>query len=224
MGMNPDRSGPPADEFLPTRNSLLSRLRDWDDHESWRAFFDTYWKFLLSIALKSGLSDEDARDVVQETVVAVAKGLRDGRFHRTEGGSFKAWLQLIVRRRVSDHLRRAKARPVARGEQPEETVSTPLVERLPDPAAQVVDELWEDEWNRNLADAALELVKQRVGAKQFQMFDLYAVKDWPVGEVARTLHVNVAQVYLAKHRVTSLIRQETDKLRKRMERDGGLAS
>jgi len=24
------------DEFIPTRNSLLSRLRDWDDHESWR--------------------------------------------------------------------------------------------------------------------------------------------------------------------------------------------
>jgi len=99
-GAAPDR---PADEFLPTRNSLLSRLRDWDDQESWRAFFDTYWKFLHSIALRAGLSDDDALDVVQETVVAVAKGLREGRFHPKEGGSFKAWLHLIVRRRVSDH-------------------------------------------------------------------------------------------------------------------------
>jgi RNA polymerase sigma-70 factor (ECF subfamily) len=98
-----------------------------------------------------------------------------------------------------------------------------LVERIPDPGAQVVNELWEEEWSRNLADAALERVKQRVGAKQFQMFDLYALKNWPVGEVARTIHVNVAQVYLAKHRVTSLIRKETEQLRKRMERDGGFA-
>lgn len=221
--MNAAPHGPSQDEFLPTRNSLLSRLRDWDDHESWRTFFDTYWKFLLSIALKSGLSDEDARDVVQETVVAVAKGLRDSRFHCTEGGSFKAWLQLIVRRRVSDHLRRVKARPASRAEPQNETASTPLVERIPDPGVQVVDALWEDEWNRNLADAACERVKQRIGAKQYQMFDLYAVKNWPVGEVARTLHVNVAQVYLAKHRVTSMIRQETGKLRKQMDSDGGFA-
>ena len=221
--MNAAHDRPPVDEFLPTRNSLLSRLRDWDDHESWRAFFDTYWKFLFSIALKSGLSHEDARDVVQETVIAVAKGLRDGRFQCTEGGSFKAWLQLIVRRRVSDHLRRAQARPAAQTGRLQDTASTPLVNRIPDPAAQVVDELWEDEWNRNLVGAALERVKQRVGAKQFQMFDLYALKSWPVVEVARTLHVNVAQVYLAKHRVASLIRQETDKLRKRMESQGGFA-
>lgn len=211
------------DEFLPTRNSLVSRLRDWDDHESWRAFFDTYWKFLFSIALKAGLSEEDARDVVQETVVAVAKGLRDGRFQSKEGGSFKGWLQLIVRRRVSDHLRRARARPTTHAEQPQETASTPLVERIPDQGAQVVDELWEDEWNRNLAEVALDRVKQRVGAKQFQMFDLYAVKNWPVGEVARTLHANVAQVYLAKHRVTSLIRQESKKLRRQMESNRGFA-
>jgi RNA polymerase sigma factor (sigma-70 family) len=219
--MNAAPDGPPVDEFLPTRHSLLSRLRDWDDQGSWRAFFDTYWKFLLSIALKSGLSDEDARDVVQETVIAVARGLREGRFRCTKGGSFKAWLQLIVRRRVSDHLRRARAWPVAQAGAHPDSASTPLVERIPDPAAEVVDELWEEEWNRNLADAAIERVKQRVGAKQFQMFDLYALKSWPVSEVARTLHANLAQVYLAKHRVTSLIRQETERLRKRMESHGG---
>ena len=71
-----------------------------------------------------------------------------------------------------------------------------------------------------LDDAAIERVKQRVGAKQFQMFDLYVLKEWPVREVEKTLHANIAQVYLAKHRVTALIKQETDKLRKRMEAEG----
>ena len=33
----------PAD-LIPTRASLLGRLKDWDDHASWREFFDTYWK------------------------------------------------------------------------------------------------------------------------------------------------------------------------------------
>jgi len=49
-----------GDEFIPTRQSLLSRLKRWDDQESWRDFFDTYWKFFNSVAVKSGLSDDDA--------------------------------------------------------------------------------------------------------------------------------------------------------------------
>lgn len=206
-----------GEEFIPTRLSLLSRLKRWDDHGSWREFFDTYWKFLYSVAVKSGLSDEDARDVVQETVVAVAKGLRDGRFKAAEGSSFKAWLQLIVRRRVADHLRKRRLPEVASVPSDDDTTRTSTVERAPAPEAEAVNEVWEEEWAKNLADAAIERVKQRVSAKQFQMFDLYVLKEWPVGEVARTLKANLAQVYLAKHRVTALIKQETEKLRKRME-------
>lgn len=221
--MNGKPGDPVVDELLPTRNSLLSRLRDWEDQESWREFFDTYWRFLYSLACRCGLSNEDARDVVQETVVAAAKGLREGRFVRTEGGSFKGWLQMIVRCRIIDHLRRAQVRPPPAAAARKDSDRTSTVERVADPAGEVVDEIWEEEWARNVADVALLRVKERVGAKQYQMFDLYVVKGWPVGEVARMVKGNVAQVYLAKHRVMALLRKESERLRKRMEADGGMA-
>src|SRR5215467_7064529 len=185
-------------DLLPTRSSLLRRLRNWEDQDSWRDFFDTYWKLIYAVAIKAGLSDADARDVVQETMVATAKGLQAGRF-QTGVGSFKSWLLLITRRRIADHLRRPKAEPLTRRRAPEETSRTPATERIPDPSADPITEIWEEEWNKNLADAALERARQKVGAKQYQMFDLYVLKEWPVGDVARTLHVNIAQVYLAKH-------------------------
>jgi RNA polymerase sigma factor (sigma-70 family) len=213
-------TGRSADEFLPTRNSLLSRLKNWDDQEGWRDFFDTYWKFLYCIAVKAGLSDEDARDVVQETVVAVAKGLREGRFRSAEGSSFKAWLKLIVQRRVSNHLRKRRLPLVDPSPDADATDRTDLLEKVPAPGADVVGEVWDEEWAKNLADVAIERVKQRVGTKQFQMFDLYVLKNWPVREVARMLGTNVAQVYLAKHRVTALIRKKTERLRKRMDAGG----
>ena len=53
------------------------------------------------------------------------------------------------------------------------------------------------------------------------MFDLYVIKGWPVQEVARILHVSVAQVYLAKHRMTIMIKRETVRLGKRMDLHGG---
>jgi RNA polymerase sigma-70 factor (ECF subfamily) len=205
----------PKDEFLPTRNSLLSRLKNWDDRESWRNFFDTYWKFLYCIAVKAGLSDCDARDVVQETVVAVAKGLRERRFKAAEGSSFKAWLKLIVQRRVCNHLRKRQLPLVAHAD--DDSSGTRLLEKVPATESDVIGEVWEEEWAKNLADVAIERVKTRVSGKQFQMFDLYVLKNWPVQEVARSLHTNVAYVYVAKHRITSLIRRETEKLRKRME-------
>jgi RNA polymerase sigma-70 factor (ECF subfamily) len=209
------------DEFLPTRNSLLSRLKNWDDQEGWRDFFDTYWKFLYCIAIKAGLSDNDARDVVQETVVAVAKGFRDGRFRAAEGSSFKAWLKVIVQRRVSNHLRKRQLPLAERGPgDDDDTSGTDFLEKVPAPDSEPIGEIWEQEWAKNLSDVAIERVKERVGTKQFQMFDLYVLKNWPVREVARSLHTNVAYVYVTKHRITALIRQETEKLRKRMEAEG----
>ena len=61
------------DEFLPTRRSLLIRLRNWDDQESWRNFFDTYSRLIYGFARKAGFGDAEAQDIVQETVVTVAK-------------------------------------------------------------------------------------------------------------------------------------------------------
>ncbi|MBI2924817.1 MAG: sigma-70 family RNA polymerase sigma factor, partial [Verrucomicrobia bacterium] len=58
-----------TDLFLSTRRSLITRLKNWDDQEGWREFFQTYWKLIYSVAVKSGLTNEEAEDVVQETVV-----------------------------------------------------------------------------------------------------------------------------------------------------------
>ena len=69
---------------------------------------------------------------------------------------------------------------------------------------------------KSLLDAAMEKVKCQVNPKQFQMFDLYVVKKWPVLKVAQTLGVNVGQVYLAKHRISALLKREIKKLKREM--------
>src|SRR5258705_13383196 len=84
---------PPAetDEFIPTRQSLLERLKRWDDQESWRDFFDTYWRLIYGAAVKSGLNDAEAQDVVQDTVIIVAKKMEAFKYD-PEGDSLKGWL------------------------------------------------------------------------------------------------------------------------------------
>jgi len=50
-----------GEEFIPTRLSLLSRLKRWDDDGSWREFFDTYWKFLYCVAVKASARSTASR-------------------------------------------------------------------------------------------------------------------------------------------------------------------
>ena len=78
-----------ADRLAATRLSLIERLGDWRDQRHWQEFFDTYWRLIYSVARKSGLSDDEAQDVVQETVLTVAKNI--GKYERG-AGSFKSWL------------------------------------------------------------------------------------------------------------------------------------
>lgn len=208
--MPPDK----PDEWLPTRQSLLTRLKNWDDQEGWREFFDTYWRLIYSVASKAGLNDAEAQDVVQETVLSIAKKMRGFKYDPAIG-SFKAWLLLNIRSRIAEHLRRKSA---ARGRvEPtaEPETGTALLERIPDPALNQLDAMWESEWQRNLLEAALEKVKAKVSARQFLIFDLFALKQVPMGKITASLDVNAAQVYLAKHRVGRLLKEELRRLERR---------
>ena len=127
-------TAPDREELLPTRRSLLDRLRDWEDQASWREFFDTYWKFIYSVALKSGLSDQEAEDVVQETILSVAKKMPEFVYDPARC-SFKGWLMHVTRLRIIDQLRRRQpvSRPSPAGDR--DSRQTPTVERVPDPAS-----------------------------------------------------------------------------------------
>ena len=196
-----------TEEFIPTRYSLLSRLQNWDDQESWRSFFDTYWRLIYSIAIKSGLTDAEAQDVVQETIICVAKDIQ--KFKRDRKlGSFKGWLRNLTRWRIADQLR--KRQPNSFGDEASSNQNTREAEpaELPDPVDAGLENAWEAEWQSNLMEAALERVKHRVKEEHYQMFDLNVVRHWPAAKVAYTLEVSVAQVYLAKHRILALLKRE----------------
>jgi RNA polymerase sigma factor (sigma-70 family) len=199
-----------AGEFIPTRRSLLTRLKKWDDQASWQVFFDTYWKLIYGVALRAGLSESDAQDVVQDTVVSVARQMPQFKYNPALG-SFKTWLLLIVRRRITDHLRKQYRRVKTVEPRPSNTSRTALLERIPDSKVDL-EAVWEEEWKQRLFEAALRRVKSQVEPKHFQIFDCYVLKEWPVKDVAATFEVSSAQVYLIKHRVSNLLARELRRL------------
>ena len=180
--------------MLATRRSLVDRLANWEDRKHWQEFFDTYWKLIYSAARKSGLTDAEAQEVVQETIITVAKRVEQLRYDPAIG-SFKGWLLQITRWRIADQFRKRQPGQQQRARsQPDRATAT--IERVADSNAMDLDELWEREWQQNLLAAAITRVKKKVDPKQFQIFDCYVRKEWPAQKVADTLRVNVGQVYL----------------------------
>src|SRR5213594_1573284 len=135
-----------ADTFIPTRESLLCRLKGGEEQDAWREFLDTYARLIRGAALKSGLTEEEADDALQETALAVVKNIKEFKYDPARC-SFKSWLLLITRQRIIWQLRKrekfgvpASASPggdhgagtLKRGHGPDDGARTSTIDRIPD--------------------------------------------------------------------------------------------
>lgn len=206
--MKESTNAPPGPRLLATRSSLVERLTNWQDQHHWQEFFETYWRLIYSVARKSGLTDAEAQDVVQETVITVAKNITK---YEREAGSFRSWLLHITRWRIADQFRKRAPATLQHGTRGS-SGRTATIERVPDAAD--VNATWEAEWQRHVLQAALERLKRKVDARHYQIFDCLVVKHWSASKVASNLSVNIAQVYLIKHRLSAQLKREVAALEK----------
>jgi len=199
-----------------TRYSLLSRLKDWEDQDSWMEFFNNYWRLIHGVAVKAGLSREEAEDVVQETVLTVAKNIGDFRVNRQKG-SFKAWLMHTTRWRIADQFRKRKRLVEVAAGNVGDLAKPDGVEAWADQGDGDIEANWDREWEQNLLQRALEKIRHRVEPERYQAFDLHVLKQWPVSRVAETLGMTQGQVYFAKTKISRLLEAEIQLLKDKLD-------
>jgi RNA polymerase sigma factor (sigma-70 family) len=198
-------------ELAPTRATLLERLRNLQDHLSWQEFFDTYWKLIYCAAVKSGLSDQEAEEVVQETVIGVARGMEKFRY-QPEACSFKGWLMHITRCRIIDQLRKRGNRGHLVPLKEEGTTSGADLQIKDEAAERAFVDVWDGEWQRNLVAAALDRVKKAVNPEHYQIFYLYSIKNMPTAKICELMCVSAAKIYVVRHRLGRLVKKEVEEL------------
>src|SRR5215831_16315058 len=134
-------------ESIPTRASLLARLKDLDDHASWYEFYELYHDLIFNVSRHAGLTETEATEVVHETLISVAKNM-PGFTYDPAKDSFKGWLLTVTRWRVRDQLAKRRHQPSHRRVSPpaaEPQTRTATIERVPDPAAPDLTLIWEQE-------------------------------------------------------------------------------
>ena len=196
----------PDEGLLPTRATLLERVKDPGDQASWREFHDLYRPLVLAVARRAGLAEDEAEDIAQETFRALVSALPAYRYD-PERAAFKAWLRAIVNHRVADHVRQrdgrtgARARVMARERPP-----TRVLEAVAAPDPIPARDVFEEEWRRSLLLRALAELKPSVTVTTYQAVYLL-IHGKSAADVARDLGISRGSVYLAKHRTEPRLRR-----------------
>ena len=205
----------PEDGTLKTSWTRIARLKNVDDEQGWREFYELYRQLILGVAVKAGLRQDEAEEVLQKTMASVANqmaGFKPDPAH----GSFRGWLLQNVRWKITDQFRKrlpAGSMSAATSEAAT-TATTPTVERVPDGQEIDLDSLCDAEWRARLRERALKELQGEVRARDYQIFHLLAVENRSPFDVARMVGINRALVYVVRHRVGRIL----DKIVKELDR------
>ena len=183
-----------------TRASLILRLQNADDVAAWDEFSAIYAPVVYRVAIARGLQAADAENLVQEVMLSVARSV-DQWLERTNRGSFRAWLLRISRNAAVDILTRRATRVMARGGDSADQLLAEL------PAADNVSQELDLEYDRAVFQWAAIQVRDVVADSTWDAFRLTSIDGVCVTDAAEQLQMRPGNVYLARSRVMTRIRE-----------------
>jgi len=193
---------PMLQDSLPTRATLILRLRNPEDDASWSEFVEIYTPLLFNYCLKRGLSSTDAADVVQDAMRSVSMAMRGFEYDPAKG-KFKSWLFTVVRNALRNYFRKQSRHPVTAAN----TQMVRMIEEVPN--GQEIDE-WERDYQRKLLNWAMEKVKPEFAERIWSAFVLTAVRSRKIADVAEELSMTGNAVRIAKCRVIKRLREKAE--------------
>lgn len=185
-----------------TSISLLDRLRDPQDRESWQELVKLYNPLIRSWLRKHSTSQQDADDLVQEILAVVVRKLPQ--FQRRDfTGAFRGWLRSITVNCLRDFWRSQRVRPTATGN----SDFKQMLDQLEDPESGL-SRLWDEEHDRYVMQYLLELIRPQFTPATWQAFVRFALDGVAAEDVAAELEISANSVYIAKSRVMTKLRQQ----------------
>ena len=190
-----------ADAPLPTtRVTLLGRLgQDPTDQAAWGEFVERYGRHILRWCRQWKLQDADAEDVTQDILVKLTQKLQH--FAYDPSRSFRAWIKTVTQHAWSDFVR-------ARHKDPGHNAGSIALVADSAEAQSDLERQLEEAFDRELLEVAMHRIKGRVKPENWEAFRLTAIEGHPGAEAAAKLGMAVAHVFVAKHRIQKMLREE----------------
>ena len=184
-----------------TSTSLLELLRqDPRNAQAWLRFVRRYRPKIYGWCREWGLQGADAEDVAQDVLAKLTAKM--AHFQYDPSRCFRAWLKTVTRRALSDAVASRDRNP--RGHDPQ------VLGTLEARAA--VGQRAGESFDYELVELASLRVQQRVAPSTWEAFRLTALEGLSGAEASQRLLVTVASIFVAKHRVQKMLREEIRRL------------
>lgn len=189
-----------------TSLSLLKRLKQRADSQSWDRLVALYSPLLHHWLNYYSIQASDADDLVQEVLATLTTELPTFD-HNGRPGAFRAWLRTTLVHRVRNYWRSRARRPRATGGS---SIDQRLA-ALEDPATALTRK-WNREHDRHVLRCLLAAVESEFEATTWQAFRRFALEGTKARLVAQELNISANAVFIAKSRVLQRLRQEAEGL------------
>ena len=183
----------------PTSVSLLCRVRDQADTESWREFAELYYDVIQRWLCAQGVHPHDADDVAQEVMSYVSNQLSSFE-HNGRRGAFRSWLRRITSNRLREFWRKRDRRRTTGPDLGE--MADELAER-----DSALSQVWKVEHDRYVLDHLLATVADRFQGSSLAAFRRVVLEECPAAEVADELGMSIGAVRVAQSRVLKALRE-----------------
>lgn len=198
---------PPEDVMMgrvkheTTRPTLLSRVRDLDDHAAWREFDERYRDLILRYCLRRGLQRSDAEDVRQMVMLNLAKQLRTFTYS-PDRGRFRSYLGRTVQNAIHRFFRRPPAED--RG------LDTDVEAGLESGEREEQDAEWEAEWMQHHYRTAMDVVRSTAEPRSVEVFE-HLLSGASTDEAAAQAGLSRDAVHKVKQRMRDRLKEQIAK-------------
>ena len=187
-----------------THDSLLNRLRDPADRQSWSEITSIYGPLVFRYCRSRGLQPVDCEDIEQEVLAKLVEFE-----YQPTRGRFRSWLKHVTDNQINQLWRKRKRIPVPS--------ANPADNEL---AGEPLD--WDRLFHVHILDAALRRIRPEFDERSWQAFEQVALaieddngiqrfawrENGSSSAVAKRLDRPVTWVYKVKCRIMSRLRNE----------------
>ena len=195
-----------------TLPSLLLRVRDPQDEDAWREFVSIYAPQVFKWARGRGFQNADADDVTQLVLGRLVRAMQSFEYDPRKG-RFRAWLQTVTSNAVRSFAASFRRPDRGVGGSSIGALRSAQGDETFDDLQRVLDRQVELE----LLAMAESRVRLRVKPDNWEAWRLTSLDGLTPAEAAERLDMSPSVVYVARTRVTKLMKAEIAKL----EQTGG---
>ena len=181
---------------------------------SWRALYDRLGDVILMYARQEGLNAASAQDVLQEVLVTVLRAQRGEVAGCDQArGSFRRWLQGVVRNRIRTVRRKDRKEPplpsrLDSGSEEEGPALPEVAQPAPD-----FEEMDDQQWQKAILAAAVQRVRDRVQPTNFAIFVALLDEQAQPEQLAKTYGKTTNNIYRIKNSCQTMLAEEANSLK-----------